>query len=171
MKEQWKILKGYKGYYKISNLGRVKSVVVTKTISRGRPATKKEKILTNFINKNGYPIITIRFNKKSTTYLVHRLVADHFVENPNNYKIVNHIDGDKSNCKANNLEWTTSSLNQKHAYATGLKKRKLSPEDKKEIIILRSCGLTYYEIADKFNVSYQIVGRICKNHQQHNQSN
>ena len=54
-------------------------------------------------------------------YLLHRLVAETFVPNPNNYTQVNHIDGDRSNNAASNLEWTSPRQNMKHAYRTGLK--------------------------------------------------
>ncbi len=68
-------------------------------------------------NKNKY--ITIQYNK---TFRLHRLVAELFVENPNKETktIVNHIDGNKHNNTATNLEWVNSSENQKHAYRTGL---------------------------------------------------
>jgi len=95
---------------------------------------------------------------------VHRLLAEVFIPNPNNYPIINHLDGIKSNCAISNLEWTTYSLNQKHAYDTGLKNKKLTIQDKENIIKLRNNGHTYYYIADKHNVSYQIIGRICKNY-------
>lgn len=164
--EEWKQIKGYEGFYEISNLGRVKSVIRKPIRSRNRPSTKKENILKWRLNSDGYPVVTLVVNRVYKQFLVHRLIAEHFIVNTNNYKVVNHKDGNKENCSISNLEWTTSSLNQKHAYETGLKKRKLNSEQKVEILKLRQQGLTYYQIADKYNVSYQLIARICttKNH-------
>lgn len=81
--------------------------------------TKDKQIFGNNISKtNRYKTVT--FDKR---YKVHRLVAEHLVPNPNPslYTQVNHIDGDRSNNAASNLEWVTSSQNVKHAYSTGLK--------------------------------------------------
>lgn len=61
-------------------------------------------------------------NGHKKLYLVHRLVAETFVENPYNYDIVNHIDGNKRNNNYQNLEWCTLSHNQRHAIKLGLRK-------------------------------------------------
>ena len=58
----------------------------------------------------------------SKMFSVHRLVAEHFIQNPNSLPQVNHIDGDTFNNNAENLEWCDNSYNQKHAYANGLKR-------------------------------------------------
>ena len=62
-----------------------------------------------------------------STQLVHRLVADTWIPNPNNYREVNHINGDKDDNRVENLEWVTHSQNMSHAYRTGLKKVKGTP--------------------------------------------
>lgn len=162
MQEEWKQIKGYEGYYEISNLGRVKSIIRNPIRSRNRPTTKKENILKGSPNNSGYPSVTLTVDWKPKQLLIHRLVAIHFIPNPNNYNVINHLDGNKTNFSISNLEWTTSSLNQKHAYDTGLKRKKLSVKQKLEILQFRKEGLTYYQIADKYNVSYQIIGKICK---------
>ena len=56
------------------------------------------------------------------SYLVHRMVAETWIDNPNNYPQVNHINGDKDDNRAENLEWVTQSQNMRHAYRTGLNK-------------------------------------------------
>lgn len=55
-------------------------------------------------------------------HLIHRLVAENFIDNPNNYKIINHIDNNPSNNRVENLEWCTQSHNIKYAYENGRKK-------------------------------------------------
>lgn len=60
-------------------------------------------------------------NNKQKCFRVHRLVADHFISNPSNHKYINHIDGIKHNNYFRNLEWCSSSHNQKHAFKNGLK--------------------------------------------------
>lgn len=71
-------------------------------------------------NVQGYTQYTMWINKKRKRYKAHRLVAMLFIPNPNNYPVVNHIDGDKSNNNVENLEWCTQYHNNKHARDTGL---------------------------------------------------
>lgn len=73
---------------------------------------------------------------KRRMYNVHRIIAEVFVDNPNpdEYKIVNHKDGDKSNNHANNLEWCNQRMNIKHAHKTGLTKNKRSKLKKISIL-------------------------------------
>ncbi len=76
------------------------------------------RILTPVKTKNGY--LRVGLDKK--LYRIHRLVAENFLENPNGLQQINHIDGNKENNKAENLEWCTASQNIIHAQKTGLKK-------------------------------------------------
>ena len=103
MKEEWKDIKGYEGLYQISNLGRIKSLNYNRT--------KKEKILSNSTNRKGYLFVILYKNGKKKSFKVHRLVAIHFIENPNNYFQVNHKDENKSNNRVDNLEWCTQEYN------------------------------------------------------------
>ena len=112
MQEVWKDIKGFEGKYQISNLGRVKSLQ-----RNGRP----ERILRLNLIK-GYAYTTLSNGSRGKKKLkVHRLVAEAFIPNPHNKPEVNHIDGDKRNCKVENLEWVTHQENCKHAYETGLR--------------------------------------------------
>lgn len=74
----------------------------------------------NRIKRNGYVGIKLCNKGKKFHLSIHRLVALHFIDNPNNYPEVNHKDGNKKNNHFTNLEWVTSSQNQKHAFKLGL---------------------------------------------------
>ena len=74
-------------------------------------------------NSNGYPCVKLHVNGKVKFKQLHRLIAEHFLPNPNpkEYDIINHKDCDKVNYKLENLEWCNHSLNHKHAYKNGLR--------------------------------------------------
>lgn len=112
MIEEWKPINEFEGYYEVSNLGRVKScqrVIHRKTTS----ITVNERIL-KLRNNKGYMSVCLRKNKKSYWKQVHRLVAEAFIPNPNNYPIVNHKDENPSRNIVTNLEWCTKSYNNSY---------------------------------------------------------
>lgn len=117
MQEIWKDIKDYEGLYQISNLGRVKSL--PKIRKANHDYISKEKYL-KFGGKR-YNIVVLYKNKKAKTFTVHKLVALHFIDNPENKSCVNHKDGNKLNNNVHNLEWCSISENTKHAYDNGLK--------------------------------------------------
>lgn len=123
-KEIWKQIKGYEGHYEVSNHGRVKSI--ERTI-RGHKLV--EKIMLPANDFNGY--LSIRFrNGKQKRFLIHRLVANIFLSNPENLPIVNHKDRDKTNNNLSNLEWVTVKENDAHWRRTPLPKSvKMSVKD------------------------------------------
>lgn len=109
MEELWEDIDGWAGKYQISNLGRVKTLNYKRT--------KKEKIMTGITDIRGYKCISFReggAGSKQRHFLIHRLVAKKFVPNPDNKPFVNHIDGDRGNNAATNLEWVTRSENEIH---------------------------------------------------------
>ena len=113
--EIWKPIKGYEDKYEISNYGNVKSIYF---INR-QTKIKREKILKQHI-ACGYLKIRLSKDNKMKNYLVHRLVAETIIPNPENKLQVNHKDGNKLNNNVNNLEWTTRSENVNHAWKNGL---------------------------------------------------
>ena len=113
MIEIWKDIQGYEGLYQVSNFGNVISL-------NFRNKKEKYKIAQRILN-NGYFSVTIHKNGKKQTIEVHRLVAIAFLPNPFNLPCVNHINENKLDNRAENLEWCTWSYNNK--YGKGNKKR------------------------------------------------
>ena len=109
--ERWAEIKGCPGY-EISDLGRIKSV--------NSHGTGIDVELRQNRTKTGYLITTVWVGKKQKTIRVHKAVAMAFIPNTDNKPQINHIDGDKTNNRAENLEWVTNRENMRHAYDTGL---------------------------------------------------
>ena len=118
MKEQWKEIIGHREIYEISTLGNIR----TKDRIGARGHHVNGHYLSLHDNSNGYLRCDMNIDGAPKSYLVHRLVANAFIPNPENKPFVNHIDGNKHNNSANNLEWCTKSENEKHAWAIDLKK-------------------------------------------------
>ena len=109
--EIWKDISGYEGLYQVSNMGNVKSLERTVWNNRGYYKTIQERILKGRKVSNGYLQVQLCQDGKAKNYLVHRLVASAFLENPMGYTEVNHIDEDKTNNCAKNLEYCSRSYN------------------------------------------------------------
>ena len=111
MKEEWRPVKDYENLYMVSNMGRVKSLERTVRNGKGCYRTVPERILKAGKNNNGYLQVQLHQDGKRKVYLVHRLVATVFCENQMGYNEVNHLDEDKENNCADNLEWCNRSYN------------------------------------------------------------
>lgn len=136
MKEQWKDVVGFEGYYQVSNKGCVKSLDRIIKYSNGYLSNHKGRILKQEVSKNKYNRVTLSLKDYQKRYLTHRLVLTHFIPNPEKKPCVNHKDGNGFNNNVTNLEWCTYSENERHSYDV-LKKvnanRKLSKNDIKFI--------------------------------------
>lgn len=112
--ELWKDIPGYEGRYQVSNLGRVKSLHYKRS--------NFARLLASVANRNGYCAVNLR-DKDGRKKLVniHRLVGAAFVPNADNKPQLNHINGNKKDNRAENLEWCTASENQSHSIKTGLR--------------------------------------------------
>ena len=126
MKEVWKDVIGYEGFYKVSNLGNVKRInSKVKSCLRhlgGYKIVKEHFMTPRIINK--YYSVHLCKDGKSKNVRVHRLVATAFIPNPNNLPQINHKDENKLNNNAENLEWCSCKYNQN--YGTRKQKRELS---------------------------------------------
>lgn len=112
---EWMPIKGYEGKYEISNEGRIKSCereVFQMGIGYRR---LKEYMMKPWDNGNGYKVVSLLKDGKRKNFYVHRLVAEHFIPNPNGFKEVNHIDYDKNNNNVMNLEWTDRASNVRYS--------------------------------------------------------
>lgn len=173
--EVWKDIKGYEGFYQISNLGNVKSLKRKVYSGRKRTRWQYEKILSNNkTNGKGYKIVSLNKDSKSKNKYIHRLVAETFLENPNNYKYINHKDENKSNNNVDNLEFCTAQYNSTYNnlhIRNGLKNRNnkyskkvLQLNDNDEIIN------TYPSISEasrQLNVSSQAISDCLRKIQKH----
>lgn len=124
--ETWKPIKDYENVYEVSNYGNVRSIDRYYEQTNGKcekyQHIYKGKILKQYKNNAGYMQVQLSFKYKSIPKRVHKLVAEAFLDNPNNYKCVNHINGDKTNNRVENLEWCTYSHNNREARRLGLNK-------------------------------------------------
>lgn len=120
--EQWKNIKDFEGYYKISNFGIIKRIERIQVRKNGWTNTLSEQVVTPNLTPKGYLRIQLTKDGIKKNIFIHRLVAEAFVPNPENKEYVNHINGDKQDNYYKNLEWVTSSENLQHSYDLGLKR-------------------------------------------------
>ena len=125
--EKWKSIPGYEGLYEVSSYGRVKSLEKSYIRKNGISDHKTEIILRPKNNGSGYLMVCLYKNKTHKYCLIHRLVAEAFIPNPDNLPIINHRDEDKTNNIADNLEWCDAKYNSN--YNDVLKKRSQSMKD------------------------------------------
>ena len=116
----------------------------------------KGKVIKQFLNIKGYPIVSLRVNKKPHTKAVHRIVAETYISNPDNLTDVDHIDGNRTNNHVSNLRWVTHGENIKHSYLLSNRSAKgennarsiLTEKDVHEICKLLQAGVKPAKIRD-----------------------
>jgi hypothetical protein len=118
MKEIWKDIENYEGYYQVSNLGRVRSLdrIISYNTKR---YFKTGRILSVNKNKNNYYCVYLSVKGIKKMKYVHRLVAETFIKKPSGYDNVNHKDFDTYNNNVYNLEWCTQKYNVNYSFDNG----------------------------------------------------
>ena len=169
MSEIWKDIIGFEGSYQISSLGRIRSLDRFVNCKNGGLKLFKGQIKNVSENKRRYKSICLSKNSKTKNFDIHRLLAIHFIPNPENKKEVNHIDGNRMNNNLSNLEWNTPSENALHAHKirlvsnTGRKNHKRARKltDKQVIDIKKNHKKGMAKIlAEKHNVTKECIYRI-----------
>lgn len=151
MSEHWKDILGFDGHYQISDKGRVKR-------------TETGAILKAYVGTNGYLFVRPYKDRKNHNKYIHRLVAEAFLTNPQNFSEVNHKDEDKSNNDISNLEWCNRSHNINH----GTRNERVARKESKAVlqmdlngnVVNEFCGL--HEAQRKTGFDYRNIYSCCK---------
>lgn len=120
--ETWKDIENYEGLYQVSSLGNVKSLSRVVVNKNGQTQAYPEKLLKPDVYRtkcSNYLRVTLCKDHKTKRYLVHRLVANAFIPNPDKKPIINHKDNNAENNNTSNLEWCTHAENMLHAQKQG----------------------------------------------------
>lgn len=117
---EWFDIKGYEGFYQVNRNGDIKSVEKDVKTKHGSFLHRKERLLKPTINDKGYMKVYLSKYGISENLYVHRIVAETFIENSDNLPQVNHINGDKTDNRVENLEWVSAKENVQHAIKNGL---------------------------------------------------
>jgi hypothetical protein len=176
MKEEvWRPIEGlkdgfYDGFYEVSNLGRFKMLPRVLNCTNGQRTTK-EKIVTGS-NCHGYRRVIFKKDGIRLQIDIHVLVARAFINNPNpeKFKIVNHLNSDRADNRAENLEWCDHSRNAKHAYEAGKLKvtkgseRSTAILDEKKVLAIKllykSGNFSLWDLSLMFNVGKTTIQNI-----------
>jgi hypothetical protein len=150
----WINIEGYENMYQISNTGKIKSL--------SRKGVRKDRIRVLAIDKYGYSYVSLIKNKIREKYMIHRLVAIHFIPNIYNSPQVNHKDGIKTNNNTYNLEWCTISENVSHAYKFLNKKPNLTGTGKFGKLNHNAKQINQYSITGEFIKTWDCILDITK---------
>lgn len=164
----WEPVKGFEGFYEVSSDGEVKSLLRYVKTSRGNGLRPVRERLLKHVYSEGYPSVTLYRPEGNKRYRLHKLLAETFIENPNNYPIVRHLDDDRNNFNLSNLSWGTDSMNKSDALRNGgiikgpdSPSGKLTQSDISGIRDRLEEGLLYqWEIGEIYKVNQSIISRI-----------
>ena len=149
MREIWKDVQNYEGLYQVSNLGRVKSLPRNGTVLN-------ERILKPSADRYGYKQVILSKNNNHKPFKVHRLVANSFLLNKNNFPCINHKDENKENNKVDNLEWCSYSYN--NAYNGRAKK---VAKNKQKKVLCVELNIVFESLAEAEKKTKISAGNIC----------
>jgi len=154
-------IKNYEGFYAITESGEIWSCKHKVRRFKG----KAGHFIKPWLNHNGYMVVNLFISGVRKGGRVHRLVAEAFIQNPDNKPQVNHIDGNKLNNNVANLEWCTNEENLRHGFEKGLMKGKiLNYSQADEIIEKYKTGVyKQKELALLFGVTVLTINKIINN--------
>jgi len=163
--EIWKDVVGYEGYYQVSDSGIVKSLArfyIREYKDKKIEVFKKESVMKPKKNTRGYFGIRLTVNKKDKNFLIHRLVAQAFLENPENKEQINHKNGIKTDNRVSNLEWCTREENISHSYEELLNKCAFHLNKKEILKGYLEEGKTMRELAINFKCDPCTISKHLK---------
>lgn len=142
--EEWRDIPGYEGRYQVSDMGRVKSLA--RVVDRGRwgEVDVPERVIKPVRINTGYLSVHLYLTGKYKTLLLHRLVADTFLPNPDGLPEVNHLNGVRTDNRVENLEWCTREENLRHCYYT----LNVDSDKPKRPVICLDTGTRYRSVSE-----------------------
>lgn len=162
--EVWKDIPDFEESYAVSNYGRIKSKKRLITTSNNKSYIIEDRILSPNLAAKGYLYITLNKNCVKTTFLLHRLVAELFVPNPENLPFVDHIDTDQSNAEASNLKWCSASQNMNNPN-TRSKLKESYIRNGRKVVQLKDGKIiriyNYYSEAKPFGFISGNIKKVC----------
>lgn len=165
--EIWVDVLNFEGHFKISNKCRIKALS-RKVECKNGFRTKRERICKQYVNREGY--LTVSFRKKGVKkriWMVHVLLALHFIPNPKNKPQVHHIDDNPTNPCLYNLKWVTGKENMEYAAKRGRMRRGekqfMSKLKEAEVLDIYETDMPYRKMAALFNVSFSAIQLIKSN--------
>ena len=166
MNETWRDIKGYEGLYRVSNLGRVKSLERYVKHRYGK-RLKNSRILKLTKNKYGYMQVGLSKYNSNKTLQLHSLVAKAFIPNTLNKRTVNHINAIKTDNRVENLEWMTTLENMQHAWNKGLMDKSIERKHKKVLMLsLDNEPLLWFdsiiEAGEMSGIYFTGISKCCK---------
>lgn len=161
--EVWKDIPGFEGYYQASTEGRIRSVArEVACYGKGGAHNVSAHILKPYATKRGYLMVVLSCDGERSKALVHRLVAQTFIDNPDGLTDVNHKNLNKADNRAKNLEWVTRCENMQHAHDNGA----FPPEKHRKTLKCVPVGLTFessYQAAEWVNAQQMQYSGNVKN--------